>query len=452
MTDERDFDRLAQAWLELGPDEAPDRVVAAVLQAAETTPQVRRPIRRPTWRFVPMNMRPLAAMAAVVVIAIGGGILLLQPGQGTGTSPGTESPSPTATVSASPTAAVTTTVPVPATLQAMWVGPKRTIPGFPSNLRYRFTLTASGLAFPDDAMQKSVLVSDATAPAAGQLQLTTTDSTVGCQPGNVGRYTWSLSPSGGRLTLVATSDACQARSAALAGDWIRVACKDTTDGCLGDLRDAGTYSSQYVTPMLATSAAWQPTWGALTYTVPAGWANSTDWPNTFSLTPSTDYAKETSQGPPAGVHNEIDVYRRPGPVVQDATCNKILLATVPRTVDGLIGYVRGLKSVVATAPAPITISGHQGKWIDVKVAPTWTATCPGDPIAAPSVVAIGYDGTQSGLNDYTLGILGPERLRMIFLDLGAGDVVLIVVDSTNAARFDQLIGTAMPIIASFNFK
>ena len=42
MTSERDFDRLAQAWLELGPDEAPDRAVAAVLQAAETTPQVRR--------------------------------------------------------------------------------------------------------------------------------------------------------------------------------------------------------------------------------------------------------------------------------------------------------------------------------------------------------------------------------------------------------------------------
>ena len=42
MTTERDFDRLARAWLELAPDEAPDRVIAAVLQAAETTPQMRR--------------------------------------------------------------------------------------------------------------------------------------------------------------------------------------------------------------------------------------------------------------------------------------------------------------------------------------------------------------------------------------------------------------------------
>ena len=45
MTIERDFDRIARAWLDLGPNEAPDRSVAAVLQAIETTPQVRRPIR-----------------------------------------------------------------------------------------------------------------------------------------------------------------------------------------------------------------------------------------------------------------------------------------------------------------------------------------------------------------------------------------------------------------------
>ena len=49
MTEERDFDRLARAWLELGPDKAPDRAIAAVLQAVETTPQVRsRPWRLPT--------------------------------------------------------------------------------------------------------------------------------------------------------------------------------------------------------------------------------------------------------------------------------------------------------------------------------------------------------------------------------------------------------------------
>jgi len=77
MTTDRDFDRLARAWLETGPDEAPDRVIAAVLQAAETTPQVRRGLRRPTWRSFPMNRLSMAAVLAVAILAAGGGILYI---------------------------------------------------------------------------------------------------------------------------------------------------------------------------------------------------------------------------------------------------------------------------------------------------------------------------------------------------------------------------------------
>ena len=40
MTESRNPDRLIRAWLDLMPDEAPDRVVSAVLQAVEATPQV----------------------------------------------------------------------------------------------------------------------------------------------------------------------------------------------------------------------------------------------------------------------------------------------------------------------------------------------------------------------------------------------------------------------------
>ena len=76
MSDERDFDRLARAWLELGPSEAPDRAVSAVLLAVETTPQVRRPSQR-TWRFPNMTRYAIAgAVVVALVVLVGGGLLL----------------------------------------------------------------------------------------------------------------------------------------------------------------------------------------------------------------------------------------------------------------------------------------------------------------------------------------------------------------------------------------
>jgi hypothetical protein len=441
MTSERDFDRLAEAWLELGPHEAPDRVVAAVLQAIETTPQERRRIVWPTWRPFPMNRLPVvAAVAAVVVIAIGAGVLLTRPAQSSVGFP-LASPSP------SPLAAGGL---VPPVLQSTWVGPERSIPGLPSRDRYRFSMSAAGLLFPDDLYEHPVLVSDATALAANQLQLTTTDSTVGCQTGDIGRYTWSLSPSGNELTLVSTTDACAGRAAALAGTWFRVACKNADTACLGDLGDPGTYSSQYFTPMLAANTPWHPAWGGLTYTVPAGWANSSDLPNFFSLTPSADYATETSSGPPDGAYHEIDLYRSPAATAQNADCSKALIAAVPATVDGLIGYLRGLKSLDTTSRVAITVDGHPAKWIDVKVAPTWSATCPGVVGGAPLANILAYSGSSE--NDYEIGVSSREEQRLIFVDLGGGKVTLIAVDSVDPTRFAQLVSDAMPIIGSFNFK
>ncbi len=175
MTDERTFDRLARAWLELGPDEAPDRVIAAVLQAAEATPQVRRPLRWPTWRSFPMTRLPIVAtVVAILVVVIGGGLFLSRsngPAQISGPSPSpiaTASPAPTATPAASTAAAV------PDALAFMWVGAPRPVAGFARNDRYRFQLTADQLTFPNDSLSGTPqLVSAASVPGAGRLQLVT---------------------------------------------------------------------------------------------------------------------------------------------------------------------------------------------------------------------------------------------------------------------------------------
>src|SRR6476660_3513408 len=102
MTSERDFDRLARAWLELGPDEAPDRVVAAVLHAAQTTPQARRPIRWLPLRDDKMTRLPVLATVAATIVVVVGGLLLINRPNDRGVGAPTASPSPSASPAAAP--------------------------------------------------------------------------------------------------------------------------------------------------------------------------------------------------------------------------------------------------------------------------------------------------------------------------------------------------------------
>jgi hypothetical protein len=327
----------------------------------------------------------VATVVAILVVVIGGGLFLSRsngPAQIGGPSPSpiaSASPAPTATPAASSATAI------PDALVSMWVGAPRTVPNFASNARYRFQLTADQLSFPNDSLAGTPqLASSASAPTSGRLQLVTSATSDGCQPGDTGSYGWSLSQGGKILTITAQADACAARGLAMPGQWFRVACTNVSSGCLGNL-EAGTYASQYIAPRLPDGATWAPQWGAVTYTVPAGWANSSDWPDTFSLTPSVDYAKETKDGAADGTWHQIDVFARPAAV--DPACANIVQTNVPMTVDGLIGHVASSKSVTASAVHAITIGGHAAKWVDVALAPTWTAKCPGDPNPSASLFA-----------------------------------------------------------------
>jgi hypothetical protein len=93
MSDDRTFERNARAWLELGPTDAPDRVVEAALLEIEATPQ-ERDFRVP-WRLPTMNpFTRMAVLASVVIVVAIGGIYLL--GQATPLSGGQPSPAPSA--------------------------------------------------------------------------------------------------------------------------------------------------------------------------------------------------------------------------------------------------------------------------------------------------------------------------------------------------------------------
>lgn len=97
MNDEQRFDRTTRTWLEDGPTRAPEPPVAAALAEIATKSQ-ERDLRVP-WRLPDMPMLLRVATAAIVIVLIGGGAMLLL--QGTGlpgvAAPPTSAPSPVAT-------------------------------------------------------------------------------------------------------------------------------------------------------------------------------------------------------------------------------------------------------------------------------------------------------------------------------------------------------------------
>lgn len=106
MSDDRRFERDARAWLELGPTDAPDRVVEAALIEIDNTSQ-ERDFRVP-WRLPFMSMTSrLAAAALVVVVAVGVAFVFFRP---TASDVGSPSPSPQVTAAPTPSEASGVTV------------------------------------------------------------------------------------------------------------------------------------------------------------------------------------------------------------------------------------------------------------------------------------------------------------------------------------------------------
>jgi hypothetical protein len=101
MTDDRSIERAARSWLEVGPTQAPERAVQAALLQIDTTPQERD--WHVPWRLPKMTTPARVAAAAVVgVLAIGGALFILRPGDSSVGGPG-PMPTPTPTPAASPT-------------------------------------------------------------------------------------------------------------------------------------------------------------------------------------------------------------------------------------------------------------------------------------------------------------------------------------------------------------
>jgi hypothetical protein len=454
MTGERDFDLIARAWLAAGPDKAPDSVVTSVLEAAATTPQVRGPIGRPVWRSLQLPRRQVVnAVVAAVVVVVVGGIMLARSDDEEVAAP-TEAPPATGAG-------------VPGALRmvqpdgsfpdfAVWLGGPRSLPGYApeSGTGIRFTESTLGMAQFHD-LERTLFLSTATGTDDGGLQVTV----AGSCPGAVGDYRWSLSADGRRLTIAAVADPCAARLDALPGEWLKVACRDPFHPCLGDIT-AGTYPSWSFGPRLKSPPDLHiPEYGALTYTVPDGWANAADLPGQFALVQSSDYATYGPVGSIDGSAHEIVVASGPAMSEQTADCGRKEDTSVDRSVQGFIDWLRAQPRIASSEPRAITVGGYPGQWIDVRVAPNWTGTCPDVPGGTPTAIILTqvFDAVREvdGVfvdADASWGLVGEEQMRLVFVDIGQGDVVLIWVDATNPERFEALVTDAMPIIESMTIN
>jgi hypothetical protein len=255
----------------------------------------------------------------------------------------------------------------------------------------------------------------------------------GCATDDVGVYSWGLSAPGRKtLVLSLVSDDCANRATDVPGMYTRMDCPTSGDNCLGPI-DAGTYGSQFIDPFLGIGEPWSPRFGALTYTVPAGWENVDDWPTTFTLAPQ-DPQGET------GLFVMSDV------VAASDTCAQTQAAGVGETAEDLATWVAGLSGVNATAPEHITVGGLDGWRIDVSLKPSYAKTC--EPEGFVSRGLFTDRDTDEGFG-WTLNPGVRMRLYFAALDDGRAMVVSIQSDQTGA-YFDTFLAEGTSIVESFS--
>jgi hypothetical protein len=238
MTAHHDPDRVIRAWLDLMPDEAPYRTVAAVLQAVEAAPQARRGFRG-RWRLPTMNRFAILAAAAAVVVAIGGVALL-------GLRPATDAvpigapsaspavPAPTATPAPAATPAPTLAVaPLSAPFRSQWLADIATVEGLGDHEpRVRLVVGSGGrdVALQTNSFGNTTLSSVPVEATSTELRLVTDAKGAGCEVGDEGRYRWALSDDGLLLTLETIADTCATRATAFARTWTRSLDAHSTGG------------------------------------------------------------------------------------------------------------------------------------------------------------------------------------------------------------------------------
>lgn len=353
MTTERDFDRIARAWLEQGPNEAPDRAIAAALLAIDSTPQVRRSLRWPTWRPQTMTRLPvLVALGGALLLLVGG--LLLGGGTPPGPAPAPASPTPSAT-----SAAYAEPRPLPPDLVGGWVAPARGVPGLEEGPNAMIFFGAlDGRDAPDFGVDRPgflpIQPSDVVETAPGVIRLTSTSTSGLCTFEDVGSYRWSIDATEPWLTLEAIDDECDARAQILPGQWMRSLAHDSRGG-----PGIATNFLPYITFTLPREA-----WSG------GGLAES----ETLVLDNDTQTADLRFWKDPDGFMDPCD--------------REAARLDLDPGVDAFVAYLRAGPQFTVVDETELTVNGHRAVEVEIRL---------GDDISQPCAPLDGNAADRSGI-------------------------------------------------------
>jgi hypothetical protein len=322
----------------------------------------------------------------------------------------------------------------PADLQHAFLGQPKPISGLGTDVTAA-VLKFDGTAFNFWNGTIDVLGSAATLTQSGQLKLTTVLSGHTCEVGEEGLYDYTLSQGGSRLTISGTDD-CAAREAAVVGTWLTSDCRNPDNFCLGNL-EAGTYSSNYFEPR--PEGDWVARFGALTYTVPAGWAASSDFPESYWLMPQEAYATtDPASDGCVACPDSIGVLTAPQAAAKE--CSETAATGVGTSAAELADWVEQNSDFVVDRQAA-TIDGRSAIVLDVEMAKGVTGLCGEN----------GEAGAPIFFQGWHMAVAAGDRQRFILFDLAGGDTILINIDTFDPATLDAFLGQAMPIVETFHF-
>ena len=424
MTGQRDIGRTLDAWFVDGPSVMPDRLFDAVLDQVERTPQP--PFARLRLRLNDMNsnIRWLAAAAAGLVVVIVGVATINRPPDGNVGASSTPIASPSSPASG-----------VPTELQTTWLSGPRSLSGLAADDGVSLTFTATGTVSMTDALTSRVdhLPSSVEALDGGTLRLVNANANLDCGAGEAGEYIWSLSASGETLELTAVSDTCATRLGAVPGTYWRMDCPTDDDNCIGDL-DAGTHGSQFLDPFVL-GEAWTPRYGALTYTVPGGWVNRSDWPGEFVLAPAG--APNSTQ---VEVLSEVVVANR------GDNCSEDQDPDAGTTAEAMVAAL-DRPGVTVSPPVPVTIGGLSGVQVDLALGESWTTPCPWSQ-GRPVVLLFADRDVEVG---FSRGLEADVHMRTYFLNVDADRAILVTIESATGPEFEALVDAASQVVETFVF-